>query len=273
FLQHLWLAQQHTPEALQVLEELQVAFPRGSYILAQVALAHYHSRDFERGHELFVEVMARDPLRLELLDTFSNILYVKECRAELSHLAHNAMKNDKYRPETCCIVGNYYSIKHKHEMAVTYFLRALRLDERFLSAWTLMGHEFLELKNTGAAIEAYRRAVDINSKDYRAWYGLGQTYEILQMYLYTLYYYRKATTLRPYDARMWTAMGSCYERLGRRGEAVKAYERATVCDDPEGLATVKLAKLYAQDGRRDKAAQCYHTLLKRTDLEQASHAW
>lgn len=61
---------------------------------------------------------------------------------------------------------------------------------------TLMGHGFLEMKNTGAAIEAYRRAVDINPRDFRAWYGLGQTYELLQMYFYALYYYRKATTLR-----------------------------------------------------------------------------
>ena len=44
-----------------------------------------------------------------------------------------------------------------------------------------MGHEYVELKNTAAAVDAYRHAVDIDPKDYRAWYGLGQTYEILTM--------------------------------------------------------------------------------------------
>jgi tetratricopeptide (TPR) repeat protein len=63
--------------------------------------------------------------------------------------------------------------------------------------------EFVELRNTPAAIEAYRRAVDINARDYRAWYGLGQTYEILQMYAYSIYYFGKAAALRPYDPRMW----------------------------------------------------------------------
>ena len=33
-----------------------------------------------------------------------------------------------------------------------YFKRALKLDKRCLSAWTLMGHEYLELKNPSAAI-------------------------------------------------------------------------------------------------------------------------
>ncbi len=33
-----------------------------------------------------------------------------------------------------------------------WFKRALRLDRSFLAAWTLMGHEYIELKNTAAAI-------------------------------------------------------------------------------------------------------------------------
>ena len=41
-----------------------------------------------------------DPYRLDHLDTYSNILYVKEAKAALSHLAHVCTKADKYRPET-----------------------------------------------------------------------------------------------------------------------------------------------------------------------------
>ena len=72
----------------------------------------------------FEELHSQDPYRLDNLDTYSNILYVKEAKAALSHLAHVAMKNDKYRPETCCIVGNYYSLRQQHENAVLYFQRA-----------------------------------------------------------------------------------------------------------------------------------------------------
>lgn len=52
-----------------------------------------------------------------------------------------------------------YSSKHcGHNMplpllqAVMYFRRALKLDRHYLSAWTLMGHEYVEMKNTSAAI-------------------------------------------------------------------------------------------------------------------------
>ena len=63
----------------------------------------------------------------------------------------------------------WQSLKGEHEKAVLYFRRALKLNRSFLSAWTLMGHEYVELKNTAAAVDAYRHAVDINAKDYRAW--------------------------------------------------------------------------------------------------------
>jgi hypothetical protein len=36
--------------------------------------------------------------------------------------------------------------------AVLYFRRALKLNRHYLSAWTLMGHEYVELKNPPAAI-------------------------------------------------------------------------------------------------------------------------
>ena len=53
-------------------------------------------------------------------------------------------------------IGNYYSIKSQHDKAIIYFKRALKLNNKFLSAYTLMGHEYLELRNTAAAIESYR---------------------------------------------------------------------------------------------------------------------
>ena len=59
---------------------------------------------------------------------------------------------------SCRATGNHYSLRSEHEKAIRYFKRAVQLDRTYLSAWTLMGHEYIELKNSNAAIEAYRRA-------------------------------------------------------------------------------------------------------------------
>ena len=53
-------------------------------------------------------------------------------------------------------VWNTY-FRSQHEKAVVYFQRALKLNPGYLSALTLMGHEYMEMKNTHAAIQSYRQ--------------------------------------------------------------------------------------------------------------------
>ncbi|MCJ1310379.1 Anaphase-promoting complex subunit 23 [Agyrium rufum] len=228
---HLHASQElsiHTQTTQHLLASLTQIFPRSLFILSTSALLSYHAKDFDSALTSFQTLLHTDPYRLETLDIYSNILYVLSSTPQLAFLASLATSIDKFRPETCCIVGNYYSLKSEHEKAVMYFRRALTLDRNFLSAWTLMGHEFVEMKNTHAAIESYRRAVDVNRKDYRAWYGLGQTYEVLEMHLYALFYYQRAAGLRPWDPKMWQAVGACLEKIGRYAASVKAYKRALV---------------------------------------------
>lgn len=210
------------------LTQIMNIFPTSAFLKTQRALLHYHSKDFDEAENIFSDLLITDPHRLDHLDNYSNILYVMEMRPKLAFLAQLATATDKFRPETCCVVGNYYSVKSEHEKAVMYFRRALTLDRNFLSAWTLMGHEFVEMKNTHAAIESYRRAVDVNRKDYRAWYGLGQTYEVLEMHSYALFYHQRAAALRPYDPKLWMAVGQCFGKVGKVMNGIRAYKRALV---------------------------------------------
>ncbi|KAF4555114.1 Anaphase-promoting complex subunit 8-like protein [Elsinoe fawcettii] len=209
------------------LASLLTLFPTSAFLLTQRALLHYHAKDFDTSSHIFSSLLTTHPYRLDSMDIYSNILYVlPSSRPRLSHLATLASATDRFRPETCVIIGNHYSKSSEHEKAVIYFRRALTLDRSFLSAWTLMGHEYIELKNTQAAIESYRRAVDANRKDYRAWHGLGLGYELMDMHSYALYYYQKACALQPWDPKMWAAVGWSFERCGRGEQAIRAFKRA-----------------------------------------------
>lgn len=57
------------------------------------------------------------------------------------------------------LLGNYYSLRADHQKAVMYFHRALKMNPQYLSAWTLLGHEFMEMKSTNGAIHSYRQAI------------------------------------------------------------------------------------------------------------------
>ncbi|XP_020537476.1 anaphase-promoting complex subunit 8 isoform X2 [Jatropha curcas] len=257
-------------ESLGKYESLQTTFSFSNYIQAQIAKAQYSLREFEQVEVIFEELLRNDPYRVEDMDMYSNVLYAKECFSALSYLAHRVFMTDKYRPESCCIIGNYYSLKGQHEKSVMYFRRALKLNKNYLSAWTLMGHEYVEMKNTPAAIDAYRRAVDINPRDYRAWYGLGQAYEMMGMPFYALHYFKKSVFLQPNDSRLWIAMAQCYEtdQLHMLEEAIKCYRRAANSNDREAIALHQLAKLHAELGRAEEAAFYYNKDLERMEAEE-----
>lgn len=219
---------QQTPEVYNTITQLHSIFPRSAWLQQQKAVLHYHARDHDTALQLFQELVKDHPHRLEGLEVYSNLLYILPSRPKLANLAALASNTDKFRPETNCILGNYYSLISSHEKAVLHFRRALTLDRNFQAAWTLMGHEYIELKNTQAAIESYRRAVDTNRKDYRAWYGLGQGYEMLECYSYSLFYYQRAAALCPGDPKMWAAVGNAYAKCNKLGHGIQAYKRALV---------------------------------------------
>ncbi|KAI0093061.1 cell division control protein 23 [Irpex rosettiformis] len=239
-------------------------FPKSTWIMSSRACVLYHLHDFGQAEAQFKNILALDKYRVDDIDVYSNILYVNENRLELSKLAHDFLAFDKDRPEVCCLIGNHYSLRSQPERAIKYFKRATQLDHTYLSAWTLMGHEFVEMKNAHAAIEAYRKAVDVNRKDYRAWYGLGQAYELLSMHEYALYYYQHATSLRPYDVRIWQAQGMCYQEMNRYREAIECLKRALIgASQFETAIRLRMAGIYRLLGEPEESLAC-HTYIVNT---------
>lgn len=255
---------------IEELHYLHTIFPNFTYLKAQNALTNYNYMDYMNAENLFDQIVKSDPYRLDDLDTYSNILYVMQKHSKLAYLAQFTSHVDKFRPETCCAIANYYSARQEHEKSIMYFRRALTLNKNCTNAWTLMGHEFVELRNSHAAIECYRRAVDMNPRDFKAWYGLGQAYEVLDMHLYSLYYFQKACTLKPLDKRMWQALASCYAKVGNRQEAIKCYERAlqlSVNVDQNSILFYRLAELCEQV---HDIANCRKFMIQCVDVEDST---
>lgn len=58
----------------------------------------------------FNEIREEDPFCLDSMDVYSNVLYVQINQPELAQLAHQAFEVDKYRVETCCIIGKCHKL-------------------------------------------------------------------------------------------------------------------------------------------------------------------
>ncbi|KJE92156.1 cell division cycle protein 23 [Capsaspora owczarzaki ATCC 30864] len=245
FETHLERRLQRNDSALERSLALASVFGRSAFIWGEAALAAYNKRDYTAAMDAFSIIRILDPHRLDSMDVLSNMLFVKERSQELGTLAQTCTATDKYRPETCCVVGNFYAMRCEHEKAVVFFQRALRLDRNFGAAWLLMGHEYIELRNMPAAVEAYRRAsAEVNQIDFRAWYALGQGYELLKLFDFALLYYEKALKLRPEDSRMHVAVGTMHEKLNMYEDALRCYSNAEQLGDSEGVVVAIMCNMY-----------------------------
>ncbi|KAA0169597.1 hypothetical protein FNF28_02041 [Cafeteria roenbergensis] len=201
------------------------------------------SRPADAGHWTTLEVLhADDPFDMSVVAPLSDCLFVTGRRADLASLAQRVHAAAKFRPEACLVMANHASARGDHERSILHLKRALRADPASATAWTLLGHEFLEGKNGPAAVEAYRRAIDVAPLDHRAWYGLGQAHELFGLRLRALDAFRRAAAVRPADGRMWTAMAASLDALGQEAEADACYRRAAACPESDGHAAAALAE-------------------------------
>ncbi|XP_065919485.1 cell division cycle protein 23 homolog [Dysidea avara] len=248
----------HFEDAMSLYTSMvQQGLGHSPYVVSQIALAHYHLSYFQPSIDAFQHLEKLDPYQLDNVDTYSNVLFVKGNKVELTLLAERATEIDRYRPETLCALGNLYTLRGEHENAVTHFKLATRIDRSSLSAWILLGHSYVELRNPTLAIEAYTRALAINKRDFRGHYGLGQAYEILKMPHMAMYFYKSAHTLRPNDGRFLRALSDCYLELNCPEEAKKCLKCAVSLGDNEGESILMLAKLHEHDKEHGEAAKLY----------------
>ncbi|OHT01816.1 Anaphase-promoting complex subunit 8 [Tritrichomonas foetus] len=267
FMVDLFAEIQKNRESLHYLQILleKLSIPRTSSVIALQAKVYYHKRDFDHAQKLFEELRKVDPYHFETMELYSNLLFVKEDVAGLSELSQALSSIDKCRPETLTVSGNFYGINGKHDEAIYNFSSALCADSSFTFAWTLIGHEFVELENVSAAMASYSRAYESNPHDFRAIYGLGRVYEMSKMPYHAALYYRNAVIVNPNDWRMWIALGEIYDELFENDNAMVCYKKAVRLPDCDSIIYYKLGLNFYNRDEEERAAFCFDKFINNSD--------
>jgi anaphase-promoting complex subunit 8 len=237
-------------ESMDRIEALLQLFPNAPYLLVCKGQNLHLLKDLEASEEAYEAARAIDPHRLEGMADYSNSLFVQSKEEKLAHLTHSLAEAGREDAEVCCAVGNYHTLRGDNHRAVEVFKRAVRLDPSCSSAWILLGHAYIELKDSIAASEMYRKALELNPRDVRAWTGLGNTYELNSAWAYALHYHKKAAANSPYDFRFWASMANCYEKLRLNANAIECYKKILTLEDgidSQLVVMESIARLY-EDG-------------------------
>ncbi len=165
-------------------------------------------------HGVFETLEERDPYLVDGQAIRSNMLHIQGNLPELTKLAHRLSVSSPMRVETACVVANYHSNAHRHGTAVRSLIRGLHLNRRDETAWTILGHELVSMKNVPLAIECYRRVLRRAPHDRVALKHIGQCYDLLQMNTHSTFFYDEALKIGPDNVGVLRTLADSHDRLG-----------------------------------------------------------
>jgi len=260
---------EHLSTAINAINTLIDIFPNNIDIHGLLGRAYANNRDTELSISALESIRnITDDSSVKYMDVLSNQYFMSQSRAQLAALVHALWATEKYSFETCIATANYYSLRGQKSTAIEYFERAMVLNPSYYDAWTLIGHEYIELRNFSQGLHSYRKAIAGNPNDYKAWYGLGQAYEMLKNHTSALTHHLKALNLRPNNDRICEAIGDSYEKLDQLDIAKRYFKRASRLSQFSSASCLsKIARICRRMKDDDKAAK-YYEMYVQAEVEE-----
>ena len=142
-----------------------------------------------------------------------------------------------------------------YEKALPYFVKAVKKDPRYASAFLNIGVCNYELGHYVEAIDAFKQAIRIKPDYAKAHYNLGVSYADSGHYEEAIEAYKKAIRIEPDFAEAHERLGKGYYELKRYREAIEAYKRAIRIKPDNAHIHSKLGVVYFQLKRYKEAVE------------------
>lgn len=134
-----------------------------------VARSFYEMANYVLARRAFRALLEAEPYRLQSTEQYSTLLWHLGDPPALSFLSQQLISVDREAPQTWIAAGNCFSLQKNHDEAMRCFRRATQVDPACAYAWTLCGHESMEMEDFERAIAFYRTAIRTDTRHYNAW--------------------------------------------------------------------------------------------------------
>jgi len=146
-------------EAMDNLNQLPNQYKKSGWVLSNFGKCFFELGRYKESEKIYQECLKREPYRLEGLDYFSTTLWHLKDQYQLCTLANHCLEQSHFQQETWIVVGNCYSLQRESEAALSFFKRSIQLNPYYSYAYTLCGHEFVEIENFQQAKVYYTQAI------------------------------------------------------------------------------------------------------------------
>jgi tetratricopeptide (TPR) repeat protein len=160
------------------------------------------------------------------------------------------------------LLGVIASQVGKHEVAIEYIGRAIRLKGNSAGFHNNLGEAYRALRRLSEAVACYRRALQLTPDYAEAHSNLGHALGDQGKLDEAVACYRQALELRPDVASTHNSLGAALNEQGKLDEAVACYRRALQLKPDMAEAHSNLGNALGDQGKLDEAVACCHRALQ-----------
>lgn len=240
-------------KAVQLLDTLPPQHQDSGWVNSLKGKCHFELAEYKESKKYFSLVREKDPHRLAFMEYYSTALWHLQEEVELSALAQDLTRTDKFSAATWCAMGNLFSHQKEHENAIKFFQRAVQVEPRFAYAYTLLGHEYVLVEELDKALSCFRTAVRIDKRHYNSWYGIGLTYYKQERFQQALMYYNKALSINPSSPILMCHVAVVQHALKKTDHALNTLNEAIKCAPKNPLCKFERASILHSSERYAEA--------------------
>jgi tetratricopeptide (TPR) repeat protein len=136
----------------------------------------------------------------------------------------------------------------ENEKAVEKLDSAVRLNERFSLAYSLLGEIYQQMQDYEKSAVAYEKATQLNPWSFRDFFSLGRVYQVVKKFAQAVKAYARACELAPNHLDAHINAAKCYYEIGDYNESLIYGKRAEqIAPDADEVRGV-LSDIYASQG-------------------------
>ncbi|XP_040564895.1 cell division cycle protein 27 homolog isoform X1 [Lepeophtheirus salmonis] len=242
-------------KSLNILDDVSPHHRNKGWTLGLVAKNHYELGEYKEAKKYFQEVRDQEPYRLDYMEYYSTALWHLQEEIELSSLAQELTRIDKFAPQAWCSAGNCFSLQKEHENAIKFFQRAVQVQPDFAYAYTLLGHEYVMIEELDKALACFRSAIRVDPRHYNAWYGLGLAYYKQEAYQMTEIYYKKALSINKQSPILMCHVAVVQHALQKTERALETLNAAIKAAPKNPLCKFERASILFSSERYEEALE------------------
>ena len=146
--------------------------------------------------------------------------------------------------------GNY-------KISIELLLKVVAADPKHKTAWMDLGRNYMVLRQTDDAINAFKKQAELDPYDEYAFNALGWAYTTERKYDEAATTFNKAIEINPLSEYAHSALGSMYQESHQYDKAVPELEKAASLKADDSELQINLGNAYLNLGQDDKALAAF----------------